>query len=303
MNNLHAHKFPFFQLICKLVFCAAVTFHAHAAEPKAADALGLNPIGSDSTSKTLVFNQRLSLPQIQRQRQAQRTGQYDPAIFYFLTDHGDNDRILLGIGGEQFELKRADTRSPLGRGGPYLQSSTAVSVRRGISRLKIIHPGPAACEDGYLESTEYFDSTVRIRHQGRTIKLNTTMEKQGCTSVPTLALRMPPEPAPKPEISPMPEPHGALPANSLPADVAAFIWRRDGCDHFRSEEAYDAERKKDLAFQMRKLCTGTDGMLYDLKLKYAAQRPILDKLNTYEPHIEDMRCNSPRCRPLERAVE
>lgn len=253
--------------VCYFAVLIGTFLHAHAAQPSATDALRLMPVGSDSTSKTLVFNQQLSAKQIQQHMQrttaAAAADKFKPRVFHFLTDHGDNDRILVGVRGEQFELQRAATNQPLGRGGPYSDGVTTVDVQRGASRLQVMHPGPAACEDGYLESTEFFDANVRIVSQGRTFKINTTMVKQGCKLVPynkTLS--------------------------ALPIDVAVFVKQRDGCDHFRGEEAYDAERRKDLARQMKKWCTGTDAKLHALKIKYATRPKVLDKLNTYEVQLE-----------------
>ena len=78
-----------------------------------------------------------------------------------------------------------------------------------------------------------------------------------------------------------------LPAQStLPADAAHFVEQRDSCDHFRGEEAYDAERGKFLEEQLRKLCTGTDKKLKALKAKYRKNPGVLSKLNEYEPRIE-----------------
>ncbi len=72
----------------------------------------------------------------------------------------------------------------------------------------------------------------------------------------------------------------------LPADVARFIEKRDGCDHFRGEEPYDAERSEFLLKQMNRLCKGSDTRLAQLKKKYAQQAAIMEKLNEYEEQIE-----------------
>jgi hypothetical protein len=72
----------------------------------------------------------------------------------------------------------------------------------------------------------------------------------------------------------------------LPADVARFVERRDGCDHFRGEEPYDDERRRFLEQRIRKLCIGTDRTLANLKKKYRDDRPVMDRLNAYEPKIE-----------------
>jgi hypothetical protein len=72
----------------------------------------------------------------------------------------------------------------------------------------------------------------------------------------------------------------------LPPDIIRFAERRDACDHFRGEEAYDAERRKFLEDRMRKLCTGTDRKLEALALKYRRHPKVLDKLQSYERRIE-----------------
>jgi len=72
----------------------------------------------------------------------------------------------------------------------------------------------------------------------------------------------------------------------LPTDVARFIEKRDGCDHFRGEEPYDAERREFLLKNMNKLCKGTDRQLARLKKKYAQQPAIMEKLSDYDEQIE-----------------
>ena len=72
----------------------------------------------------------------------------------------------------------------------------------------------------------------------------------------------------------------------LPEDVARFVERRDACDHFRGEEAYDAKRRDFLEQQTSKLCVGTDKQLAELKKKYAGNKAVMTKLADYEPEIE-----------------
>lgn len=78
----------------------------------------------------------------------------------------------------------------------------------------------------------------------------------------------------------------AAPASALPQDVAAFIERRDQCDHFRGEEPYDDTRAAELAVKLRETCTGTDAALERLKKKYAGSAAISAKLAGYDPAIE-----------------
>lgn len=72
----------------------------------------------------------------------------------------------------------------------------------------------------------------------------------------------------------------------LPGDVTLFVKSRDLCDHFRGEEPFDAERRKFLQANMRKVCTGSDSKLKLLRMKYRANSQVLHKLNEYEPQIE-----------------
>ncbi|NJM51697.1 MAG: hypothetical protein HC843_13200 [Sphingomonadales bacterium] len=73
---------------------------------------------------------------------------------------------------------------------------------------------------------------------------------------------------------------------TLPKDVAQFAEQRDACDHFRGEEAYDAERATFLTGQIEKNCTGTDKMLQALRQRYKDNAAIIDKLKQYEDVIE-----------------
>lgn len=73
---------------------------------------------------------------------------------------------------------------------------------------------------------------------------------------------------------------------SLPSDVEKFIDKRDGCDHFRGEPAYDKERLDFLLKSIKKLCTGTDSELFALKVKYKNNSDVISKLSFYEEVIE-----------------
>lgn len=72
----------------------------------------------------------------------------------------------------------------------------------------------------------------------------------------------------------------------LPKEAARFIERRDACDHFRGEEAYDAKRREFLEQQMLKLCVGSDKQLAELKKRYGSNKAVMTKLNEYEAQIE-----------------
>lgn len=75
-------------------------------------------------------------------------------------------------------------------------------------------------------------------------------------------------------------------AQALPQDVAAFIERRDSCDHFRGEEPYDAERAAEIKAALAATCTGTDKQLAALRRKYADNPQVLDRLSDYEDRVE-----------------
>lgn len=75
-------------------------------------------------------------------------------------------------------------------------------------------------------------------------------------------------------------------AAGLPADVRAFMERRDGCDHFRGEEPYDPAREAEIAAKATKLCTGTDAELARLKRIYAHNPAVKHALAGYESSIE-----------------
>lgn len=76
------------------------------------------------------------------------------------------------------------------------------------------------------------------------------------------------------------------PASGLPADVVTFRERRDLCDHFRGEDPYDEERRKFLAENLEKYCTGTDRELASLKAKYRDRDAVQKVLAEYEESIE-----------------
>jgi hypothetical protein len=75
-------------------------------------------------------------------------------------------------------------------------------------------------------------------------------------------------------------------ASVLPSDVVAFKERRDLCDHFRGEDAYNEERGKFLAENMKKSCTGTDKELASLRSKYRSNEAVVRALADYEEKIE-----------------
>lgn len=77
-------------------------------------------------------------------------------------------------------------------------------------------------------------------------------------------------------------------AAPLPKDVAKFVERREGCDHFRGEipEATDPDRMDEINRELKKLCKGTDKKLQQLKQKYAGDAAVTGLLASFEPNIE-----------------
>jgi len=74
----------------------------------------------------------------------------------------------------------------------------------------------------------------------------------------------------------------------LPADVAKFAEQREGCDHFRGEfpDPPDEQRMREIEHEIRKLCTGTDKKLAQLKRKYGKNQAVMKRLNEFEDKIE-----------------
>ena len=70
---------------------------------------------------------------------------------------------------------------------------------------------------------------------------------------------------------------------ALPTDVAAFVDRRNGCDHFRGEEPYDAERGAFLAERMKRLCSGSDAALARLRSIHAHDKAAIAVLARFDP--------------------
>ena len=147
------------------------------AERKSVSELQLVRVGDDCVSASTVFNQRLTLQQMRQ------SSHLDSRFIYeFITDYGERQRIGIGIFGERRELARSDDVNDLGRGAFYSDGVISVRVIRGRRRLKIIHPPPAACDDGYVESTEFFDAMTIVMVNGKTFSIPGTLMRQDCTT-------------------------------------------------------------------------------------------------------------------------
>lgn len=79
----------------------------------------------------------------------------------------------------------------------------------------------------------------------------------------------------------LPQKISSIFALNLPADVAAFATKKESCDHFLGEPAYDNLRKKFLKDNIRKFCPNTDIELDLLKIKYKDDKVVLGKLANY----------------------
>jgi hypothetical protein len=76
---------------------------------------------------------------------------------------------------------------------------------------------------------------------------------------------------------------------SLPADVRAFIERRDACDHFRGEVLSDPSQAREVRRELDYYCTGIDAELARLKRVHARHHDMRKVLDAYDPHVEPAR--------------
>ena len=75
----------------------------------------------------------------------------------------------------------------------------------------------------------------------------------------------------------------------FPREVTEFMVTRDGCDHFRGEEPYDAERRAYIEENIVELCQGTDARLAMLRRRYAGDPSVIAALKGYDSRIETPR--------------
>lgn len=106
---------------------------------------------------------------------------------------------------------------------------------------------------------------------------------------------MPARPGPQVTVRAQPAPYFPLDlppsdvsasADPFPREVTEFMVARDGCDHFRGEEPYDAERRAYIAENIAELCHGTDARLASLRRRYATEPSVIAALKVYDAHIE-----------------
>lgn len=100
---------------------------------------------------------------------------------------------------------------------------------------------------------------------------------------PVVTVRAQPAPRNVMDLPPSDDDISPLP---FPQEVTAFMVDRDGCDHFRGEEPYDAERRAYIAENIAELCHGTDARLAMLRRRYSGDRSVTAALKGYDEHIE-----------------
>lgn len=102
-------------------------------------------------------------------------------------------------------------------------------------------------------------------------------------TTPVVTVRAQPAPRNPLDLPPSDDGGSALP---FPREVTTFMVDRDGCDHFRGEEPYDAERRAYIAENIAELCSGTDAKLATLRRRYAGDQSVTAALRGYEERIE-----------------
>ena len=75
-------------------------------------------------------------------------------------------------------------------------------------------------------------------------------------------------------------------AAGLPPDVAAYVARRDRCDHWRGEASDDPDRAAQIARAVQQECRGSDTALDRLRRRHARNRTVIQRLDTYDSRIE-----------------
>ena len=76
--------------------------------------------------------------------------------------------------------------------------------------------------------------------------------------------------------------------NKHSININDFFERRENCEHFRGEfpDPPEPVRVKEIIDGVKEFCTGTDAELAALKVQYADNPAIMERLNAYEPRIE-----------------
>jgi hypothetical protein len=149
------------------------------------------------------------------------------------------------------------------------------------------------------------DDAAQVDNAAPTPQLAATVAPDNAVPAP------PPQPQPQPQPQAKPakanpvvtvraQPAPYFPLDLPPSDVAAniapfprevteFMVTRDGCDHFRGEEPYDAERRAYIEENIVELCQGTDARLAMLRRRYAGDPSVIAALKGYDSRIETPR--------------
>jgi hypothetical protein len=72
----------------------------------------------------------------------------------------------------------------------------------------------------------------------------------------------------------------------LPPDVVAYVVRRDRCDHWRGEVSDDPGRAAEIRRAVTHECRGADAALARLLRRYAHDRAVKRRLESYDARIE-----------------
>lgn len=75
-------------------------------------------------------------------------------------------------------------------------------------------------------------------------------------------------------------------AAEMPDDVAAFVARRDRCDHYRGEPVDDPAREAAVTKALAETCRGTDAERARLLDRHARDADVQKRLRAYDPNIE-----------------
>ena len=82
----------------------------------------------------------------------------------------------------------------------------------------------------------------------------------------------------------------AFSCDDLPKEVSNFVWGRDRCEHFLSED-YEPRKNEDMIWIDRRehvsdsivlFCSGTERKLLVLKKRFKDNRRVMDLLSKYE---------------------
>jgi len=163
-----------------------------------------------------------------------------------------------------------------------------VSGRLGLVPVLLMLALVAGCRDASADGAQTDDAAARPVATVATIAPEPAPPLPTPVALPVKAsplvtVRAQPAPRNALDLPPSDDGGSALP---FPQEVTSFMVDRDGCDHFRGEEPYDAERRAYIAENIAELCSGTDAKLATLRRRYAGDRSVTAALRGYEDRIE-----------------